>query len=173
MKNISIKPVTHNDLEALIHISKKTFDETFRPNNNDKVMDDYLATSFTHEKMLEQINNPHSEFYFVYYDNQIAGYLKINIKDAQTEEMGSHAMEIERIYVDQSFQKLGIGKFLYNFALERAHFFKAQKIWLGVWEYNINALAFYKKMGCKHVDSHIFQMGDEAQTDLIMEKIVG
>lgn len=43
-----------------------------------------------------------------------------------------------------------------------------KKVWLGVWEHNQNAHAFYNRMGFKHIDSHVFQMGDEAQIDFIM-----
>ncbi|WP_414044315.1 GNAT family N-acetyltransferase [Macrococcus sp. EM39E] len=167
MNDITIRVVSTSDLQDLITISKKTFDDTFRPDNKDEVIDHYLQTSFTEEKMLSQLHNPHSEFYFAYSDNEVAGYLKINIKDAQTEMMGNNALEIERIYVDNSFQKQGIGKLLYNKAIERAKFHDVKKVWLGVWEHNQNAIAFYDKMGFEHTDSHVFQMGDEAQTDFI------
>ncbi|MCE4956550.1 GNAT family N-acetyltransferase [Macrococcoides caseolyticum] len=172
MTNVKIRPVTIEDLEQLITISKTTFDDTFRPDNKDAVIDEYLLTSFTQDKMLSQLNEINSEFYFAMVNNSIAGYLKINVKDAQTEDMGQDALEIERIYVDKHFQKQGIGQLLYNKAIERAHYHHTSKMWLGVWEHNYNAIAFYSKMGFKHIDSHVFQMGDEAQTDWIMIKTV-
>ncbi|MCU7556924.1 GNAT family N-acetyltransferase [Macrococcus capreoli] len=169
MNYIKIERVDPEDLPLLIQISKKTFDDTFRPNNKDEVIDNYLNTSFTKEMMLNQLKNPHSEFYFAVVNNKVAGYLKINIKDAQTENMGADSLEIERIYVDRNYHKQGIGKLLYDKAIERAHYYRVHKVWLGVWEHNHNALAFYTKLGFKHTDSHVFQMGDEAQTDFIME----
>lgn len=169
MPTITVQRISEKELQPLISISKKTFDDTFRPDNQDDVIDHYLATSFTEGKMISQLNNPNSEFYFAYSDKDVAGYLKINIKDAQTEAMGEDALEIERIYIDRYFQKQGIGKHLYNKAIERAKYHNVNKVWLGVWEHNHNALAFYDKMGFKHTDSHVFQMGDEAQTDFIME----
>lgn len=172
LPTITIQPISEKDLLPLIAISKKTFDDTFRPDNKDEVIDHYLQTSFTEEKMLSELHHPHSEFYFAYSDIEVAGYLKINIKDAQTEMMGNNALEIERIYVDQNYQKQGIGKHLYNKAIERANVHQVNTVWLGVWEHNQNALAFYDKMGFKHTDSHVFQMGDEAQTDFIMTLIL-
>ncbi len=169
MPKITINRLSEQDLQPLIFISKKTFDDTFRPDNKDYIIDHYLETSFTEEKMKAQLNNPNSEFYFAYSDNDVAGYLKININDAQTEAMGEDTLEIERIYVDNRYQKQGIGKHLYNKAIERAKYYHLKKVWLGVWEHNQNALAFYNRMGFKHIDSHVFQMGDEAQTDFIME----
>ncbi len=44
------------------------------------------------------------------------------------------------------------------------------KIWLGVWEHNPRAQAFYKRHGFKVVGEHHFQTGDVTDTDLIMEK---
>lgn len=168
MNKIVIRKVTEDDLNTLINISKKTFDDTFRPDNKDEVIDHYLKTSFTKEKMMTQLNDPHSEFYFALIEDQVAGYLKINTNEAQTENITDSSLEIERIYVDKTFQKQGIGKHLYEKAVSRAQNQNIKKIWLGVWEYNHNALDFYKKIGFKHIDSHVFQMGDEAQTDYIM-----
>lgn len=168
MPKITILPISEQDLQPLISISKKTFDETFRPDNKDEIIDHYLSTSFTEEKMKAQLNNPNSEFFFAYSDKYVAGYLKINISDAQTESIAEDTLEIERIYVDNRYQKQGIGKQLYDKAIERAKNHNIKRIWLGVWEHNHNALAFYDKMGFKHTDSHVFRMGDEAQTDFIM-----
>lgn len=168
MNKIFIHKVTEEDINTLISISKTTFDNTFRPDNKDEVIDHYLENAFTAEKMKAQLNNPNSEFFFAYLDNDVAGYIKINRKDAQTEAMGEDTLEIERIYVDHRHQKQGIGKHLYNKAIERAKEHNIKKVWLGVWEHNHNALAFYDKMGFKHTDSHVFQMGDEAQTDFVM-----
>lgn len=168
MNKIVIRKVTEDDFNTLINISKKTFDDTFRPDNKDEVIDHYLKTSFTKEKMMTQLDNPHSEFYFALIDEQVAGYLKIDTNDAQTENITDNLFEIERIYVDNPFQKQGIGKHLYGKAVSRAQDQNIKKIWLGVWEHNHNALDFYKKIGFKHIDSHVFQMGDEAQTDYIM-----
>jgi diamine N-acetyltransferase len=84
--------------------------------------------------------------------------------------MGDEALEIERIYIKKQFQKHGLGTSLYNKALEMAAALDKKKVWLGVWEKNDNAIAFYKKMGFVQVGSHSFYMGDEEQTDLIMIK---
>lgn len=100
----------------------------------------------------------------------MAGYLKVNIDGAQTEKMGNESLEIERIYIRSKFQKHGLGKYLLNTAMEIAIERNKKKIWLGVWEKNENALAFYKKMGFVQAGAHSFYMGDEEQIDFIMTK---
>lgn len=57
-----------------------------------------------------------------------------------------------------------------NKAIEIAKARDMKKIWLGVWEKNENAIAFYQKMGFVQTGEHSFYMGDEEQRDLIMTK---
>lgn len=83
---------------------------------------------------------------------------------------GEDSLEIERIYIRAKFQKLGLGKYLINKAIEIAVEQEKNKIWLGVWEKNENAIAFYKKLGFVQAGSHSFHMGDEEQIDFIMIK---
>lgn len=86
--------------------------------------------------------------------------------------MGSDALEIERIYIIKNFHKNDHGKYLINKALVIAIELGKKKIWLGVWEYNENTIAFYKRMGFFITGSHSFYMGNEEQTDIIMVKMV-
>jgi diamine N-acetyltransferase len=111
-----------------------------------------------------------SQFYFVYFHNEIAGYLKVNTNDAQSEEMDDDSLEIERIYIKSEFQKLGLGKYLLDKVMEIAIEQNKRIVWLGVWEKNEKAIAFYQKMGFVQTGIHSFYMGDEEQTDLIMSK---
>lgn len=120
--------------------------------------------------MIEELENPNSYFYFIYFENELAGYLKVNISDAQTEEIEGNNLEIERIYILKKFQKHGLGKALYDRAIKIAKDLECKGLWLGVWEKNENAIQFYKKLGFYKIDEHVFFMGDEKQTDFIMLK---
>ncbi|WNF24882.1 GNAT family N-acetyltransferase [Mesobacillus jeotgali] len=165
---VKLKSCTLEDLETLQEISIGTFDETFRAQNSPENMSAYLEKAFNLEQLESELSYPSSQFFLVYYDDEVAGYLKLNTNDAQSEEMGNDALEIERIYVKNKFQKLGLGKYLFNMAMEIAMDSGKKKIWLGVWEKNENAIAFYKKLGFVQTGEHSFFMGDEEQTDLIM-----
>ncbi|HLR52048.1 MAG TPA: GNAT family N-acetyltransferase [Candidatus Avamphibacillus sp.] len=165
-----MKKCTLEDLHKLQEISYETFNETFRDQNSSENLRIYLERAFNLEQLENELSNISSEFYFVYFKNEVAGYLKININDAQSEEMGHDSLEIERIYIKNKFQRHGLGKVLFNKALEVAKEHNKKKIWLGVWEKNENAISFYKKMGFIKIGTHSFFMGDEEQTDLIMSK---
>ncbi|EFU40598.1 PaiA [Paenibacillus vortex V453] len=86
--------------------------------------------------------------------------------------MGDESLEIERIYIKSKFQKHGLGKYLLNQAKDIAVESNKKKLWLGVWEKNENAIAFYEKMGFVQTGTHTFYMGDERQIDFIMSKIM-
>ncbi len=167
---ITIKKGTLEDLRKLQEISYETFNETFKDQNSPENMNAYLERAFNLKQLEEELSIVSSQFFFVYFNHEIAGYLKVNTDDAQSEEMGNEALEIERIYIKNKFQKHGLGKYLLNKSMEIAMEGNKKKIWLGVWEKNENAIAFYKKMGFVQSGAHSFYMGDEEQTDFIMTK---
>jgi ribosomal protein S18 acetylase RimI-like enzyme len=167
---INIKKCNLEDLRLLQEISYETFYDTFKDQNSLENMKAYLERAFNLKQLEKELTNISSEFFFVYFNNEVAGYIKVNTNDAQSEEMGDESLEIERIYIKNKFQKHGIGKYLLNKVMEIAMERNKKKIWLGVWEKNENAIAFYKKMEFVQTGAHSFYMGDEEQIDFIMTK---
>ncbi|MCL7745627.1 GNAT family N-acetyltransferase [Halalkalibacter alkaliphilus] len=167
---VKIKKCNLEELQILQEISIETFNETFKGQNSPENMKAYLEKAF-HSKQLEnELSNLFSQFFFVYFNKEVAGYLKVNTNDAQSEDMGGESLEIERIYIKNKFQKHGLGKYLLDKAMKMAVERNKKKVWLGVWEKNENAIAFYKKMGFVQTGAHSFYMGDEEQVDFIMTK---
>ncbi|MFP3126364.1 GNAT family N-acetyltransferase [Ectobacillus funiculus] len=167
---IDIKKCILEDSRKLQEISYETFSETFKHQNSPENMNAYLERAFNLKQLEKELSNIFSQYFFVYFNNEVAGYLKVNTNDAQSEEMGDESLEIERVYIKSKFQKHGLGKYLLNKAVEIALECNKKKIWLGVWEKNENAIAFYQKMGFVQTGAHAFYMGDEKQTDFIMTK---
>lgn len=172
MNSLKIKKATVKDLNVLQLIGRQTFSETFADVNSEENMIKYLKESFADEKLTAELNNPDSHFYFAQLDNKIIGYLKLNTDDAQTEKQDHNALEIERIYVAKEFHGQNVGQVLYAQALETAKELNATYIWLGVWEKNFRAVSFYTKNGFVQFDTHIFRLGDDEQTDLLMKKVL-
>lgn len=167
---IKITKCSREDLQKLQKISIDTFHDTFKDQNTPENMQAYLAKAFHSEQLERELANPSSDIYFVYFNDEVAGYLKVNVNDAQSEKMGEEFLEIERIYIRNQFQNHGLGKHLLNKAIEIAINKNKSKVWLGVWEKNRKAIAFYNKMGFIQTGAHTFYMGDEEQTDFIMSK---
>jgi ribosomal protein S18 acetylase RimI-like enzyme len=81
-----------------------------------------------------------------------------------------NALEIARIYAVREKIGSGVGKAMLEFSIALAEKMKKQIIWLGVWEHNIRAINFYERFGFKKVGEHVFMLGEDAQTDWLMQK---
>jgi ribosomal protein S18 acetylase RimI-like enzyme len=169
METVEIKRVTPNDITQLQQIGRQTFLETFSSSNTEENIKKYLEDGFSKEKLTIELNNSDSEFYFAQLANKIIGYLKINFGTSQTELKDNSALEIERIYVSQEFHGKKVGQLLYEKAIEIAKQKMFGYVWLGVWEKNPRAISFYKKNGFVEFDKHIFKLGDDEQTDIMMK----
>ncbi|MEY4011425.1 MAG: hypothetical protein RIT22_549 [Bacteroidota bacterium] len=168
MTAIKIKKVTLADIIQLQEIGRQTFAETFSSTNTEENMKAYLEEGFSTAKLSAEFDNPNSEFYFATLNNTVIGYLKINFGLAQTELKDDKALEIERIYVLQEFHGKKVGQLLYDQAIHLAKEKKADYVWLGVWGKNHRAIQFYTKNGFVEFDQHIFVLGDDEQTDIMM-----
>jgi len=172
MNHISIKKIKPEDVRDLSIISKTTFLETYADNNTKEDMKEYIEENFSLNKLFPELIDENSEFYFAVFDNNIAGYLKLNFGVSQTEIKESNSLEIERIYVLKEFQGKKIGQLFYETAIQVAKQKGIDYIWLGVWEKNLKAIGFYKKNGFFEFDKHIFKLGNDKQTDILMKLIL-
>ena len=129
----------------------------------------YFEEGFSDEKLTAELTDENSEFYFAIFDNEVIGYLKINFGASQTELKDNKALEIERIYVSKEFHGKSVGQLLYIKAIEIAKEQNSEYVWLGVWEENHRAIQFYKKNGFVEFDKHIFKLGNDEQTDIMMK----
>jgi len=172
MENLTIDKVTQADVIQLQQISIRTFFETFSAVNSEEDMNAYLNESFSVERLIAELNNELSQFYFAALNGEVIGYLKLNLGQAQTEIKDTNALEIERIYVLQGFHGKKVGQLLYNKAIQIANEISAKYVWLGVWEKNHRAINFYQKNGFVEFDQHIFRLGADEQIDLMMKKIL-
>ncbi|RNL80624.1 GNAT family N-acetyltransferase [Sinomicrobium pectinilyticum] len=169
MRTIEIRRVTLNDIEQLQQIGRQTFHETFSAGNTEENMANYLNEGFSTEKLTAELNDKNAEFYFATLDDNVIGYLKINFGQSQTELQDDKALEIERIYVLKEFHGKKVGQVLYEEAIQIAGRKNADYVWLGVWEENPRAIRFYEKNGFVPFDKHIFKLGDDEQTDIMMK----
>jgi len=169
MSLVEIKRGTINDLVDLIDIGRKTFCETFAKDNSEENMNKYLEEGFSEVKVRAEINDPNSMFYLARVSDQVIGYLKLNFGQSQTELNDESSLEIERIYVLKELHGEGVGQKLYEKAVDISREKEVNYIWLGVWEKNPRAIRFYEKNGFVEFDKHVFRLGDDDQTDIMMK----
>ena len=95
--------VSEKDLPELIAISRETFADTFGKDNSPEDMAKFLDENYNEDKLGGEMATPGSFFYFLKADGEVAGYLKLDVDDAQNEEVDPNGLEIERIYLQKSF----------------------------------------------------------------------
>lgn len=169
MQEITIRKATKNDISTLQHIGRETFIETFGSMNSAEDMKNYINKEFSTEKLTTLLEDENARFYVALYEEAVIGYLKVNWGDSQTEIKEQQGFEIERIYVLKEFHGKKVAQLLYKQAIEAAQEKKAAYVWLGVWEENARAIRFYEKNGFKAFDKHIFKLGNDEQTDIMMK----
>lgn len=167
---LQIDRVGLEEIELLFQLTVNTFTETFEKQNSIANLQLYIKEQLNPKQLLTELKNPDSFFYFARHKEEIVGYLKLNFNQAQNEAvLEGKAFEIERIYIRQTHQRKGWGSQLFNKAIELGKEKGYTQLWLGVWEHNEKALAFYKRKGGLPFSSHLFQLGEDPQKDILMQ----
>ena len=167
-----IEMAQSTDVNTIRDLSIATFAETFASLNTEEDMEQYNERHFSTDELQREIDNPDSTFVVAKVDGVPAGYMKVNVGDAQTEEMLGNRMEVQRLYILRQYKRNGLGARFMHTAFDMARAQGKSVIWLGVWEHNDAAIAFYKRMGLVQFGSHDFVLGEDRQTDLLMEAAV-
>ena len=169
---VIIRACKATEVDILRQLAFETYDQTFRSMNTVENMDKYLDAAFNRERLQQELSSPKCGFFFMYADGELSGYLKLAEAPEQSDFNDPDSIELERIYVRREFQGRGLGQKLIAYAVQTARQKGKRYLWLGVWERNEKAIAFYRDVGFVLTGRHDFQMGDEIQHDLIMKRVL-
>lgn len=163
-----IRYATPSDAGMLSELGARTFSEAFARDNTPANLAAHLKNSFSPEIQHRELSQADMNFLIAEVDGQPVGYAQLLFNSREKRVEGSNPMEIRRIYVLQDVVGKGMGSKLMTASLNEARQRACDIVWLGVWEKNRRAIDFYRKWGFREVGSHIFLLGDDPQTDLIM-----
>ena len=158
------------DAEALVEFAARIYYQTFASSNTPDNMRAYLNTAFTLPQFKAELNDPSAIFILAELEGHLAGYAKLFPDKAPECIHGAAPIELVRFYVDQHWHGSGLASALMELCLAEARQRGFKTIYLGVWERNFRAQAFYRKWDFVRVGEHIFQMGDDPQTDWWMTR---
>jgi ribosomal protein S18 acetylase RimI-like enzyme len=170
MSQPSIRRATTADAALLSGLGRRTFDEAFSPTNDPQSMADYMEEAFHPSVQEAELADSETYFFIAEVDHIPAGYAMLRVGSVEPGVTGNNPIELVRLYTLQSWLGRGIGPALMDHCLEESRALDHDVLWLGVWEFNPRAQAFYRKYGFREVGTHVFQLGDEAQTDLLMQR---
>lgn len=167
---VTIRRAVEADSAVLAEFGARTFFETFASDNTPENMDAYLRLTFSPEKQARELSDPNTIIFVAELDGVVIGSVKLVDGLAPTCISGRHPIEIARLYVDSLYFRSGIGSRLMRCCFDEAASKGCDTVWLGVWENNYRARDFYRKWNFTEVGSHIFQLGDDPQIDLLLER---
>lgn len=153
--------------EALLiaDLSRKTFYDTFKPDNKKEDLDLFLHQQFTEKELVEEVGKEHNYFFLAYVDNLLSGYVRMVETFNHPAFDGKPVIEIARFYAIKQMIGKGVGKALMEHCIAFSKQLNKEFIWLGVWEKNERAITFYKKFGFEKFGEHPFLLGNDLQVD--------
>jgi ribosomal protein S18 acetylase RimI-like enzyme len=166
----SIRVAAADDAEMLTEFARRTFSDAFAPMNSPENMEAYMSRNFTLRIFSAQLADRRATFLIAEIETTPVAFAKLYDGEVPNCVGGFAPVEIERFYVDRQFHGKGVAQTLMHACFDRARQSGYDAVYLGVWENNHRAIAFYRKFGFDVIGSHVFQMGDEAQNDLLMER---
>jgi GNAT superfamily N-acetyltransferase len=168
----NVRRASIEDAKLLAELGAQTFAETFAEDNSPEDMAAYLADSFNVERQTTELNDSLSIFFIADIDGRASGYAKLHSGEVSGGVEGERPIELVRLYVSQEWLGRGVGQALMQRCIDEARGMGFQTIWLGVWERNNRAQAFYRKWDFYEVGEHIFHLGSEPQRDIVMQRAV-
>ncbi len=171
MSQVSIRQATPEDAKLLTDLAYTTFWDAFahHPKNAPDDLNHYMRQAFNLDQITIELSDDKSIFLIAELDTEAAGYAKIIIDKIEPGITAERPVELNRLYSHQRFLGQGVGQSLMEACFDRAKEDGRDVMWLGVWEYNPRAQRFYEKNGFRVVGSHTFLLGEDPQTDLLMQ----
>lgn len=170
--DITTRRANPDDAGLLAELGARTFYETFAADNSSEDMAAYLASSFSLAQQTAELADPGSTFLIAEVGGAAAGYAKLHAGEPEEGIEGAEPVELVRLYVLREWLGRGVGQVLMRACVEEAQRAGHKTIWLGVWERNGRAQTFYRKWDFRPVGEHVFQLGSDSQTDILMERAV-
>lgn len=170
--NLIIRRGKTEDAALLAELGARTFSETFAASNTPEDMAAYLASSFSREQQSAELADPNCMFLIAESDGVAVGYAMLRSGGALDSVTGDEPIELVRLYVSRESLGSGAGAALMQACIAESKHRGYKTLWLGVWEHNHRAQAFYRKWNFHEVGTHVFHLGEDLQTDILMQRSI-
>ncbi len=172
MNGFAIRRAGADDAELLAAIGAKTFRDTFEADNTAEDMAAYLSAAFGKEKQAAELADGAISYFVAESAGAAIGYLEVKEGEAPGCVTGASPVELARLYVVRPWFGRGVANALMEQAIAEGRARGHATLWLGVWERNLRAQAFYQRWGFRRVGEHVFVLGRDPQTDWLMERAI-
>lgn len=171
----TIRQASIEDAARLSRLAAITFRDTFEVGNTPEDMERYLTEAFTPHRQAAEISDPDSTILVAEHDDssdtaEFMGYAHLVSGSSPEAVTGRSPIELKRLYVARAWHGRGVAQALMDAVLSAARARGAKTLWLGVWERNPRAAAFYEKYGFTRVGEHSFLLGTDVQADCVLAR---
>lgn len=165
--NTVIRLGTPADARALAELAERTFRETFEGSTSAENMAAHLAHTYGESRQRAELKDPDMTTLLVDVDGTLAGFAMVRPGETPACVTGEAPIELWRFYIDRAWHGKGLAQSLMYRVVDECVRRGARTLWLGVWEHNHRAQAFYAKFGFSDAGSHVYLVGSDAQTDRV------
>jgi diamine N-acetyltransferase len=167
---IKIRKATIEEVPAVRELAIEVYTDTFAEHNTRENLEAFFKDAYTLEKFEKEFHEPNTVLYVGLDDLKIVGFLRLRQSHEVNNFLGNNHIELQRLYIHRDYHGSTVAKMFMEEALNYAKAKKHEWMWLGVWEKNFRAQKFYAKWGFERFSEHVFQMGDDPQTDWLMKR---
>jgi ribosomal protein S18 acetylase RimI-like enzyme len=167
-----VRRARRSDARQLSSLAEATFRDTFEATNSPEDMALHCRTSYGEAVQAAEIADPDMVTLVCESPGTLVGFAQLRWGGAPRCVVAAAPGEIQRLYVAREFHGMGVARMLMLACLDEMQARRSDVVWLGVWEHNPRAIAFYRKFGFAEVGEHIFSLGRDPQRDIVMTRPV-
>lgn len=156
----------------LAQLAEVTFRDTFGAANTAQDMDNHCHASYGEAVQADEIADPGMVTFLCEENARLIGFAQLRWGGAPDCVLATSPGEIQRLYVARDWHGKGVAQHLMGACMEDMTAHGSDVVWLGVWEQNPRAIAFYRKFGFVEVGDHVFPVGSDSQRDIVMARLV-
>ncbi|MDB4891495.1 MAG: GCN5-related N-acetyltransferase [Gemmatimonadetes bacterium] len=168
--SITTRRATTADAALLAELAATAFSDSFAADNSAENMALYMDSAFGEATQRDELSDPTRTVFFAEQDGVAVGYTMLHDAPVPPSVGDDTALEIARLYSAKRMIGTGVGATLMQRCIDEATARGRQTLWLGVWESNARAIAFYQRWGFVPVGSQTFTLGHDVQSDLVMAR---
>lgn len=137
--------------------------DTFAAQNKPEDLEAYVSATYDEAQQRREIEHPDIVTLLAEEGGEAVAFAQMRRAPAEAGDV-----ELARFYVDRRLHGSGVASLLMRAVEDAARELGGRSLWLGVWEHNARAIAFYRKCGFAQVGTKPFLLGSDLQTDLVM-----
>ncbi len=168
LPNVRIRRGAPEDAAQLSSLALRTFRDAFMADNRPEDVEGYVAQVYGIRQQSAELEDPRHLTLVVQSDDAMIAFAQLRADAPPAMVTGLAPVELRRFYVGREWHGRGVAARLMAAVHAAAARLGYETMWLGVWERNERARAFYRKCGFVDIGSQPFQLGDDLQTDRVM-----